>query len=251
MRCRLLVICILTFTYASAQVNLLNKDMFRSRVGMIDEFMTRFNLEEYSPLVNTNDANKNRMNIYSLYNIELMSSSQELINLGIEFADSVLKNNIKLAYSDSNWVAKATCVGTLSKKEVNFVLYLGVQPRGTDMYKWVIKAAEGEFLTLKTKSSNSDLMIGPDNHEINFMTLSDITISPNNKNIIAFSHNDYVVEPLTVFNTLVYQGLLRIDSVSDLVFIFDQVPGFQFEVKYVNNESSNAGWLINRIIRLV
>ena len=69
-------------------------------------------------------------------------------------------------------------------------------------------------------SSNSDLMIGPDNHEINFMTLSDITISPNNKNIIAFSHNDYDVEPLTVFNTLVYQGLLRIDSVSDLVFIF-------------------------------
>lgn len=247
MRCRFLIIFLLTFAYASAQVNLLNKDMFRSRVGMIDEFMSRFNMDTFSPTVNIKDEDMNRMNLYSLYNIERMSSSQELINLGIEFADSVLKNNIKLAYSDSNWVAKATCVGTLSKKEVNFVLYLGVQPRGTDMYKWVIKAAEGEFLTLKTKSSNSDLMIGPDNHEINFMSLNDITSSPNNKNITAFSYNDYDVEPLTVFNTLVYQGLLKIESVSDLIFIFYQVPGFQFEVQYVNNESSNAGWLINSI----
>lgn len=236
---------------AQAQVDmLLDKNIFRARVSMIDEFMSRFNMEEFAPTVNQSEPDARRMNLYSLVDFDYATSSDSVSNRVIGFADAVLNHDIKLQFEDTAWCAIAKCVGKLNKKEVSFNLKLTTEHRGQGMYKWVIKDAEGIIFDLEPTVDLHTAMISPENHEINFMALRRITEPANRKQIAAFAAHDCQVNPLAVFLALVYHGYLAIDGVDELQFVFGQVPGYRFEVKYFNRQSSNSGWLIHRITRL-
>ena len=57
----------------------------------------------------------------------------------------------------------------------------------------------------------------------------------------------YMPDKLSVFLTLVRSGLLKVNYVSDVEFVFFQVPGYKFSVKLFERESKNAGWLISSV----
>ena len=62
--------------------------------------------------------------------------------------------------------------------------------------------------------------------------------------------DDYVVkgykaDALSTFLALVRNNILKIDAVTDVEFVFMQVPGYTFSVKYFERESKNSGWLID------
>lgn len=89
-------------------------------------------------------------------------------------------------------------------------------------------------------------MLMPDDHETNFMSLNRMT-NETSTYIMDFVRKDAMVDELSVFMTLVKQGLLKIDYVSDLSFTFFQVPGYIFSIRNINRNSQNTGWLIDSI----
>lgn len=159
------------------------------------------------------------------------------------FINTVIEKNISINYSDTTWFAKAVCHGKLKGKEVDFTLFLNVEHRKEDMYKWVIAKAEGDVFKLKPSLKSEKIMLMPDDHETNFMSLHRITTEKDDL-ISCYMQKDYPLDETSVFLSDVYNGLLDIDYVKDLQFIFYQVPNYVFRIKFIERETNNTGWLI-------
>lgn len=157
--------------------------------------------------------------------------------------DTVLAKNIHINYSDTTWFAKAICHGKFRGKEIDFTLYLNVEHRKEDMYKWVIAKAEGEIFKLKPSLNSDKIMLMPDDHETNFMSLHRVTTEKDDL-ITRYMQKSYPLDETSVFLSDVYNGLLDIEYVKDLQFIFYQVPGYVFRIKFIERETNNTGWLI-------
>ena len=202
---------VFVFSSVNAQnliANDLNAGLYDSRIKLVDEFFDRFNGKEGHPNI-----------------------------------DTVIEKNISINYSDTTWFAKAICCGKLKGKEVDFTLYLNVEHRKEDMYKWVIAKAEGEIFKLKPSLKSDKIMLMPDDHETNFMSLHRVTTEKDDL-ITRYMQKSYPLDETSVFLSDVYNGLLDIDNVKDLQFVFYQVPGYVFRIKFFERDTNNTGWLI-------
>lgn len=225
--------------------NQLNDGLYDSRIKLVDEFFDRFNGKEGHPAITKNDKNYRKKNLTLVFDGKMFKSKddpkfKELQN----FTDSVISNNICINYSDSTWFAKAVCHGKLKGKEVDFTLCLNVEYRREDMYKWVIARAEGDIFKLKPSLKSDKIMLMPDDHETNFMSLHRITTEKDDL-ITCYMQKDYLLDETSVFLSDVYNGLLDIEYVKDLQFEFYQVPGYIFSIKFIERETNNTGWLIS------
>lgn len=229
-----------------AQVfDMLNSELYKGRVKLVSEFFKRFNGEEKNPYIDPNTSEVDKINLCQLFDADfILKNRSEIEPKAFQFVDSILTNNVKIKYSDSNWFAKTTCIGTFKGKEISFDIYLIVEPRGNDMYKWVIADVEGEIFDLKPSRDSEKIMLLPNEHESNFMRLNTIT-SEKDDYITLYSAQENPVNRLTVFNTLIYYGYLNIDYVSDIEYTLLQVPGYAFTIKEFERESTNSGWLIH------
>lgn len=230
----------------NAQIfDMLNSDIYRGRVKLVSEFMERFNGDEKNPYIDPNADEIDKINLCQLFNIDfILKNRSENEPKAFQFVDSVLNHDVKLHYSNPDWYAKTTCIATFKGKEVKFDLFLVVEPRGNDMYKWVIADVDGDIFDLKPSKSSDQIMLLPNEHESNFMRLYSITNGKDDL-ITLYSISDNNTERLTVFNTLVYYGLLNIEYIDDVEFTFLQVPGYLFTIREFERESTNSGWLID------
>ena len=211
----------------------------------MDEFFDRFNGKEGHPAIAKNDKNYRKKNLTLVFDGKIFKSKEdpkfkELQN----FTDSVISKDICINYSDSTWFAKAVCHGKLKGKEVDFTLYLNVEHRKENMYKWVIAKAEGDVFKLKPSLKSDKIMLMPDDHETNFMSLHRITTEKDDL-ITCYMQKGYPLDETSVFLSDVYNGLLDIEYVKDLQFEFYQVPGYMFRIKFIERETNNTGWLIS------
>lgn len=241
------LMCIINETDAqSGLFDLLNKPMYEARVKLVDEFIARFNGLEKRKGVPENYADR-KSNILMLFDLTKFKSKQDSLFLSAdEFAQKVVSENILLNYTDSFWYAKVKCNGSLAKKDVAFYLYLIVEKRGDEMYKWSIAKAEGKVFDTSRTRKHKELFISPNEHEMSFMSLSKVT-DGSNRYIDDYAKDNYEADALSVFLTLVRCGQLKINSVSDVEFVFLQVPGYMFSVKHFERESMNVGWLISSL----
>ncbi len=237
--------------YSSAQIvyeKLLNDKLYHARVKLVDEFFNRFNLKEYHPSLDTTLESFKTDNIIVLFDYESFKQDNHLFPMAVEFAKKIVNSKININYSDTSWTAIAKCKGRLRNTSVDFTLFLKVEPRGKDMYKWIITRAEGEIFDLKPEFSDQRLMILPTAHETNFMQLSRITQEKDNV-ILNYKDKNVNTDPTSVFFSLVHYGLLDITGVIDLQFEFRQVPGYVFTIKNIDREHLNAGWLIYKLVK--
>lgn len=237
----------LGYLSCNAQIfDMLNSDHYHGRVKLVSEFMQRFNGEEKNPYIDPNATDVEKINLCQLFDIEyFIKNRPEVEPKAFQFIDSVMQNNVKIHYSDAEWYAKVKCVGTFKGKEVTFPMYLTVEPRGKDMYKWVIADVEGKIFDLTPSRTSDKIMLLPNEHESNFMRLNSITSEKDDYITLYSSKNENENENrLTVFNTLVYYGYLNVDYVTDIEYTFLQVPGYTFTIKEYERESTNSGWLI-------
>lgn len=224
---------------------MLNSDLYHGRVKLVSEFMQRFNGEEKNPYIDPNAVDTEKINLCQLFDIENVLKNRQAVEPKVfQFIDSVINNNVKLHYSDAEWFAKVKCVGSFKGKEITFSMYLTVEPRGKDMYKWVIGDVEGKIFDLTPSRESDKIMLLPNEHESNFMRLNSIT-SEKDDYITLYSTNSLHQDRLTVFNTLVYYGYLNIDYITDIEYTFLQVPGYIFTIKEYERESTNSGWLVS------
>ena len=87
------------------------------------------------------------------------------------------------------------------------------------MYKWVINKAEGEIFNLLPSSISDDVFISPDAHETKFMGLKHITTGKDDY-ISRYLKRDKKIDLTSVFLSYVYNGLLEINYIEDVEFIF-------------------------------
>lgn len=244
-KCFTLIVISIGYLCCNAQVfDMLNSDLYNSRVKLVSEFMHRFNREEYNPYVDTNSSDSDKVNICQLFDIEkILSNRKDNEPKAFQLVDSILQNNVKIHYSDAEWYAKVKCIGSFKGKQITFDMLLTVEQREKDMFKWVISDVEGDIFNLIPSQKSKKIILLPNEHESNFMRLNSIT-SEKDDYITLYSSICNPTNKLTVFNTLVYYGYLNIEYVTDIRYTFLQVPGYVFTIKECERESTNSGWLI-------
>lgn len=229
-----------------AQIIDLNIPMYNARVKLVDEFFARFNGVEKREDVSEKYSDR-ESNILMLFNLSQFKSKTDSLFLQAKsFAHTVTQKDIIVNYDDTCWYAKTKCHGHLGKDKVDFYLYLIVEQRGDNMYKWAITDAEGNIFNNSRTRKHKELYVLPNAHEQSFSILSRIT-NESNLYIDDYAINSYETDKLSVFLTLVRCGLLKIDYVSDVEFFFFQVPNYIFTVKHFERESMNVGWLISSL----
>ncbi|HIT16448.1 MAG TPA: hypothetical protein IAA88_08730 [Candidatus Avimuribaculum pullicola] len=220
--------------------------MQRARVGLVDEFIKRFNGDVSHPDISLQDSTYRSSNI--LYLIEPPQDTaniDSLYNEAVKFVSTIITDSVKLNYSDSTWVALAKCSGSLDGKQVSFKVYLNVEHRSEDMYKWVISRVAGECFDTTPLDTTSNVMLYPDDHETKFISLGRMT-DEQPFNVARFMSKGFEYDATSVFVYLVKSNRLKINYVEELEFIFTQVPGYIFSIKYFERESNKSGWLINK-----
>ena len=223
--------------------------MQKVRVGLVDEFLDRFNGKEVHPDIPITNDDARKKNLLMLLDLSQFSSKSDLrFKEASEMMDVVINDSVHVNFSDTTWAAVAHCKGTLEGKAVRFDLYLTVQHRTGNMYKWVISKADGDLFNIKPRNESDKIMLHPDDHETNFMSLRRMT-SEQPFNVRNFMSKKFDYDVTSVFTYLVYSKKLKIDYVDDLEFIFTQIPGYIFHVRYFEREKNNAGWLISNFYK--
>lgn len=223
----------------------LDKYVQKARIGLVDEFFNRFNGTEMHPDLPKSAKDSRKRNLMMLYNLGMFSSQKDtLFKKASLMADIIIKENIQLHYEDSTWAAVAHCVGSLNGQPKKFDLYLTVEKHKGNSYKWVINRAEGSMFSIKADNKEKRSLLSPDDHETNFMSLSHMTIE-HPQNVSKFMRKGFGYDPTSVFAYLVHSKKLRIEYVENLEFVFTQVPGYIFHIRYFEREKSNTGWLIS------
>jgi len=206
------------------------------RVKQIDEFMQRFNGK--ISVIDKSDKEWRRKNLTMLFDRDLYKKRQQEVD---ELVREIIQDSITINFTDSSWVASATCNASIGGKTTTIILSLKTERVKDNIYKWVICNAEGDVL--KNKPTKQGNRISPVENELNFMSLSGIT-STQNTNITNYADKCFKIDQLSVFYTLVYHKLLKINYVSQLKYRFSKMPNREFTVKHIERKGINSGWLI-------
>ena len=232
---------------ASAQTGIfefLNRDQYLAKVKLVDEFFARFNGDELRNDLGAEYSDR-ESGVLLLFDIAKFKSKTDSGFIAAKaFARHAVENNVKLNFEDENWFAKVKCHGKLAQKSVTFNMVLSVEERDSAMYRWVISDVEGDvFLTSKDKP-HKELFVMPNDHEQFFMSVRRIT-TETYRFIDDYVKQDYKADALSTFLALVRSNQLKIEAVTDVEFVFLQVPEYVFTVKHFERETKNTGWLID------
>ncbi len=224
--------------------------LYKTRVKLMDEFFDRFNGKEQR-IDAIGDGDDNRLtNLLLLFDGQMFQSFEDSVfQEAVRMASVIQSDSVHISDTDTTWMAKAVCRCTLKGKPVELTIYLNMEQRKEDMYKWVITKVEGDCLKLTPSVESEKIMLMPNAHENSFFALTRLSMEVDDY-VTNYARKDYQVDETTVFYAYVYSGLLDIKQVSDLEFIFLQVPGYVFSVKHYERDTFNAGWLISSFKRM-
>lgn len=218
----------------------------KSRIGLVDEFMKRFNGETLHPNISKKAKDSHKKNLQLLFNLAQYKSKQDPSFIkATDMVETIIKDSVTIHFNDKEWAAIAYCSGTIDGKKTTFTMYLTVQQRKADMYKWVISKVEGKCFEISPRDTSDKIMLYPDDHETNFISLSRMT-QEQPYNIKVFMSKEHEYDETSVFMYLVRTKRLKINYVENLEFMFMQIPGYAFHIQYYERESGNSGWLISK-----
>ncbi len=217
----------------------------RAKIGLVDEFIKRFNGVDTYPdsVFNRTDSRMN--NLMLLFDLSKFSSRNDSTFVEASLMmERAIKDSVYLDYCDSTWFAIAHCKGSIEKKEVTFDLVLNVGHKHDSLYTWMISYASGDIFKIESHN-NGKGMLYPDDHETNFISLMRMT-QEQHFNIRQFLYDDFCYDMTSVFAYLIHSGQLKIRYVENLEFVFTQIPGYIFCIGNVERNTGNSGWLITR-----
>lgn len=227
--------------------------ILESEVSSVAEFVERFNGKALHPEVDSTQEYWRITNIYTLFRHSMFTTfnteTDSAFREAIEFATAVTDSNRTISENDSTWFAVADCSATCKGKPVKVKLWLSVKmyPHPTGAFPtWTICKAEADFLKLTPADTTQMMFISPTYHEVNFMSLADIT-KTNAQNITRFSYDWHNIDQTSVFFSMVRNRELAISQVDTLIFELYQIPGYKVTVSHSFNLKENDGWLIDKL----
>lgn len=227
-------------------IKTLDRDRYLAKVKLVDEFFCRFNGQESRQDVNTQYKDR-ESSILLLFDLaKFKSKSDSGFVKAMTFAKDVVEDSVFINYEDGKWFAKVKCTALLNKKPTEFFVFLTVENVEDSVYKWVISNVDGDIFETSRDNPHKELYISPNSHELFFSSLRNVTKDAY-EFIDDYTRKSFKADKLSVFTTLVRSGQLKIDAVSDLEFVFTQVPRYIFTIRHFERESKNAGWLIDTL----
>ena len=219
--------------------------LFNRCVKSCDEFVCRFNEEEFFPDLDKSDDQLGQKNLMLLFNYQLSEDlgKEKFLDDVWAFYDVIRSNNIKLRYDSKKWFAEARIAFTFKKKIVELGLVLQPEKTPKGLFCWTIVGING-MEKVGYADSTGRFVISPEQHESEFMELeSDFKFS--SKQFSKFRSYSCRLDALSYFFALVESGSLLFDKRLSTVFHFFDVPLYYFSVNYYNRKNSNTGWLIS------
>ena len=241
----LLVFFVCNYMYGQIILQDETMENYKYEIKQLNDFFERFNLQRIvvTPMQSDDFKTANRI---LLFDKDTYLKNKELADEMIELIE---KDSINIHFEDTIYYAQLKCNCSFQKKEQEVELLLKVQNIQDDLYKWVIYDAKGDFLTLQPTIKSEHFIITPAQNEVNFIALTEISQN-NNRNIMQYMYDGFESDQLSVLNTLIYYGLLKINTTISLTYHFNLNNKFEFSVAYFNRNSKNSGWLINDIVKL-
>lgn len=229
-----------------------NENILKARVKQIDEFISRFNLEEDwegKKITQSVDDDFYRKSVTILLSHDVFVKDGNLTELANEFIESLVANKYHLHYEDTTWVAKMDCNVSLNGNKEIITIYLKTHKIKENEYIWIIKDVSGKIFNTKNADSKSKPFISPSEHEISFIGLIDKTYIKSDMSLMF--GNSYIEDKKSMLACLLNNGLLKITSINHLSFDFSTIPNWNFTVSRIEKDGVyNTGWLITNLNKL-
>ncbi len=202
----------------------MKESLLKGRVKQVEEFMARFNNEEDW------EGKKTNLNKDTAYHAQYLRTlfdhsrfrvkNGKLIPQAEQFIRDVVKNNYKIHFTDTTWVAQVDCKAKINRKSTKIKLFLHTRQKAKHEYEWVIFQIECPLLP--ADSTITHPFISPIEHEIGFTGLLSLPIG---------EHQEIIIKDIT-----------------DVTFVFFNVPGYAFSIERLERKNSyNTGWLITNL----
>lgn len=218
--------------------------LFRQSVKSCDEFMCRFNGEEYFPELNMEDPQIDLKNLMLLFDYQLAESKgkDKFLTEITAFHSAIQTGNVKLKYDSRNWYAELRTLFVYKKNPVELGIVFQTEKTPKGLSCWTIVGVNG-LEKIGYRDSTSRMVVSPEQHEADFMEI-DGDFKYSAKCLSQFRSYKTKMNALSYFFALVETGTLIFDSRVQTVFHFYDVPSYVFSIKYHDRKKSNTGWLI-------
>lgn len=219
--------------------------LFRQSVKSCDEFMCRFNEEEFFPDLDASDPQLGQKNLMLLFDYQLAveKGKDSFVKEVTDFYDAVQYNKVKLAYDSKNRYAELRTNFVYKKKTVEIGLVFQTEKTPKDLSCWTIVGVNG-LEKVGYADSTSRLVVSPEQNESEFMEVeSDFKFSA--KHFSQFRSYNTRLDALSYFFALVESGSLTFSNRVETIYHFFDVPSYVFSVRHHSRQKSNTGWLIS------
>lgn len=248
---KIALVCLL-ITCKSGIAQIVDGDYFLNSlnaayVKSIDEFIQRFNAEEFHPSIyNEKEENLRTLSLLSLFDWQRFQLEDGVIaDLLKSFADSVCWNDIQLYMEGGGIYAETHCEFEYNQQEVPINIVFAYENIRDEYYRWSVVGATG-LIEAKILDTNSNGYLNPIQHELHFSDLASACES----DLTKFISFDRSIDQLFFLLGMIKTGQLKFVSCNNVLFHFTQVPNFIFVVGKTNRLSFNSGYLINSLFRV-
>ena len=214
-------------------------DFYTNRIKTLDHFMQRFNRGDMPSFLDSTEAELSCKQIITCFNLDSVRSRSGEV---VEFARYIVDNNIRLDYAMPNYYCELNCKAKYGKQTTDIILRMVVEKSPQDYYSWVIAEAEGDVLKASPNRTSPTMKLSPIDNERYFLDLRDV-LKDHPEDILNYTMANWSIDQTSTFMVLVSNGLLRIESIENLKYVFN-VGGYIFKVQCFNRETNNNGWLI-------
>ncbi|UOQ96714.1 hypothetical protein MUN81_15875 [Hymenobacter sp. 5317J-9] len=239
---------------------------FAWEVKQVDEFIERFNNDEFSFIreylkknESTSALTRERM-LKSLFNAKGTNWNYNEITAFIKQVNNAEKPQY-LDLDSSNWYANVQCLVTNHGKPEKALLKLKIATLPDGSSKWVIAdvslpgqasapaAANAGPRVRGPKPADAKASLNPMSHAIDFMNIDLVTKKPENIENFVDDAPDRS-RSLDWFVGACLKNQLKVVRATSISYTFLQIKGWQIEVKQFHRQSLNSGWLISKLVKL-
>ena len=253
------VLLLLPFILSGQTYNSLSGDesILYAQTKQVNQFFRRFNGEEDiqgNRLIkgdsNVRDPKIRKKYLPILFDHSGSNMSQDMKEV---FINQVMnkKYPFYLDFHGKDWFAEINTSFIYKKEKVNIIIYLKIEKQNLG-YKWVFTNVYfdkfANWFIHVGDTTNNKLFLHPMSHEIDFMNI-DKVFRDEDKIDYYLDHN-YKPDQLSLFVEEVISRNLKFETVNNVKFHFFQVPGWYFELTYINRNEMNSGWLITNLLRV-
>lgn len=217
------------------------------QIKQLDHFIERFNnrsgKQGFRFAVPDQQTIQRDEAIASVFNHHLLNNSNFKRN-ALEFIKQVIGSASYLSFYDKEYYATVDCKVMYRDKLKDLQLTMGLEGDASNGSRWVIVGARADFLAIE--KSESDRIIPPSNHEVDFTGL--ISLFNENKNdVINYASEDYTPNQLDILFYVIENNDIKLLNTSLPTYHFLQVDGWIFTVDFFNRDATNSGWLISSL----